>query len=286
MSNSNPVSRIRARTHAQLAEHAAAIRKLNKRTIEDVIAIGQHLFAAKALAGHGHWLPWLRQELGWASESSALRFMHVAELAKSVSLTDLNIDLSALYRLASPSTPSEVVERVVALGRRITDEDVAARMTEYEVVDEEPAQAQEISYARVGFEGDAEQARRSRYGDVRQVYAYRQEVEEQPVRQVRFQVETTSERVIVPYYVPAQPQKPRTIEDFQKDRIRSTAEAILRHWDAIARGLAEHRDIGEIVRALTNEERAQFRQGIEPVDALRAAWDESETDVEVPDQLN
>ena len=57
---------------------------------------GQHLIAAKALAGYGHWLPWLKQELGWASESSALRFMHIAELAKSFRLTDLDIDYSSL----------------------------------------------------------------------------------------------------------------------------------------------------------------------------------------------
>jgi hypothetical protein len=91
---SNPVSRIRADT--QLAEHANEIRRLGRRSIEDIVAIGQHLIAAKALAGHGHWLPWLKQELGWASESSALRFMHIAELAKSFRLTDLDIDYSSL----------------------------------------------------------------------------------------------------------------------------------------------------------------------------------------------
>ena len=66
---------------------------------------------------------------------------------------------------------------------------------------------------------DAEQAYRSRYG-----YAYHQEVEEPSRVRVSFHVETTRETVVVPYYVPADQPKPRTIEDFQRDRDRGRAE--------------------------------------------------------------
>ena len=114
---------------AELAEHANEIRKLGKRAIGDVIEVGKHLIAAKKLAGHGNWLPWLEREFGWASESTALRFMRAAELAKSVSLTDLNIDLSAIHLLAAPSTPVEVVEEVVALDKKITTKDVVKANT-------------------------------------------------------------------------------------------------------------------------------------------------------------
>jgi hypothetical protein len=38
--------------------------------------------------------------------------MQIAELGKSVKLTDLNIPVSGLYLLAAPSTPAEVIEAV------------------------------------------------------------------------------------------------------------------------------------------------------------------------------
>jgi hypothetical protein len=135
MSDSNPVSR----ADAQLAEHASEIRRLGKRAFADIVEIGKRLIAAKAIAGHGIWLPWLEREFGW-SDSTALRFMRVAELSKSVKLTDLDIDLAALYRLAAPSTPAEVVEEVIARRRegKITVESIveatAARRMTYEVI--------------------------------------------------------------------------------------------------------------------------------------------------------
>jgi hypothetical protein len=98
---SNPASRMRARTLAQLAEHLAAIQRNDKQTIENIIDSGKHLIAAKKLAGHGYWLQWLKQDLRW-SETSALRHMRVAELSKSVKLTDLSIDLTASTPLPRP----------------------------------------------------------------------------------------------------------------------------------------------------------------------------------------
>jgi hypothetical protein len=232
MSNSNPVSRIRARTHAQLAEHAAAIRRLNKRTIEDTVETGKHLIAAKELAGHGHWLSWLRQELGWMSESSALRYMHVAEFAKSVSVTDLNIDLAALYHLAAPSTPRSVVEHALALGRRITVEDIATRWVSYEAVEKDAPQVREVHY---------------------ESQAVNQEPP--PARQIRFEVTYERGGVVVPYYraAPRTEEVPRVApDDFRGRRIRGNVDMILRSLTTIAATLAEGWDIGEIVEALTD----------------------------------
>jgi hypothetical protein len=113
------------RAAAQLAEHATEIRKLRKRAVGDIIEIGKHLIAAKALAGHGNWLPWLEREFGW-KEQSARNFMNVAEMAaKSPTVGDLDIDFRGLYLLAAPSTPTEVVADVAALGRKVTAKDVA-----------------------------------------------------------------------------------------------------------------------------------------------------------------
>jgi hypothetical protein len=95
-----------------LAEHANAIRTLGKQTIHNVIEIGRHLTEAKKIAGHGNWLPWLRQEFDW-SESTALRFMRVYELGKSVTVTDLELPVKAIYLLAAPSTPEEARDEII-----------------------------------------------------------------------------------------------------------------------------------------------------------------------------
>ena len=100
-----------------LAEHAEAIRYLGKRVIKDVIEIGRHLTEAKVIAGHGNWLPWLEREFGW-TEMTATRFINVYEMSKSNKLLDLDLPISAIYLLATPSTPEaakiEIVERAQA----------------------------------------------------------------------------------------------------------------------------------------------------------------------------
>ena len=123
---SDPVARVRAAQ--SLAEHAREIRRLGKRAAEDIIEIGRRPIEAKAIAGHGNWLPWLEREFGW-KERTAQNFVRVAELAKSANVADLNVDVSALYLLAAPSTPAEVVEEVAARsqeGEKVTRSDVAA----------------------------------------------------------------------------------------------------------------------------------------------------------------
>jgi hypothetical protein len=111
----------------------------------------------------------------------------------------------------------------------------------------------------------------------------RGEAEEQPVSQVRHQVTYERECVIVPFYVPHEQPAPRTIEDFQRDRILATAEALARRLEGIERDLAEHQDIGAIIDALTDEERDQARR---VVAKLKVALDEDEMRAVDPDQLN
>jgi predicted transcriptional regulator len=112
---------------AELAEHANEIRRLGKRTGEDIVAIGDHLIAARAKAGHGNWLPWLKREFNW-SDQTARRFMQVAEASKNNNLLNLDLGVSALYLLSDPSTPAEVAAEVVKdaaeSGRKITTSDI------------------------------------------------------------------------------------------------------------------------------------------------------------------
>ena len=98
-----------------LAEHAAMIRRLGKRVVEDIIEIGRRLHLAKELVGHGNWGAWLEHEFGW-SDATALNFMHVWQLSvdfKSQKFRDLKIAPSALYLLANRSTPEKVKNETI-----------------------------------------------------------------------------------------------------------------------------------------------------------------------------
>jgi Protein of unknown function (DUF3102)/Protein of unknown function (DUF5131) len=95
------------------------IKALVGRTAHNLGLIGDKLLAVKALLRHGEWEAWLRQEFAW-SVSSALKMMQVAERFKSVNLTDLRLDVSALYLLAAPSTPTAARAEAVALAQEGT----------------------------------------------------------------------------------------------------------------------------------------------------------------------
>ena len=67
------------------------------------VQIGQYLTEVKTRLKHGKFLEWIEREFGWA-ERSAQRFMQAHERFKSAKLTHLEIDVSALYLIAAPST--------------------------------------------------------------------------------------------------------------------------------------------------------------------------------------
>jgi hypothetical protein len=91
---------------------ADRIRERIKKTVQDIIQIGNDLLAVKEALPHGQFLPWLKAEFGW-SERSAQNFMGVAEKFKSASFADLPIQPSAAYLLAAPSVPGEAREKAV-----------------------------------------------------------------------------------------------------------------------------------------------------------------------------
>jgi hypothetical protein len=106
-----------------LAEHAAAIRRLGKLVVEDVIEIGRRLTEAKPIAGHGNWLAWLEREFGW-SDKTAENYMRVYVLStKFETVSNLDLDLRSLYLLGAKSTPQEVRKEIIAraeAGEQIT----------------------------------------------------------------------------------------------------------------------------------------------------------------------
>jgi hypothetical protein len=97
---------------AKLRTAADRIRDRVKKTVQDIIEIGNDLLAAKDTLPHGQCIPWVRAEFGW-SERSAQNFMSVAEKFKSAKIADLPIQPSAAYLLAAPSVPDEAREKAV-----------------------------------------------------------------------------------------------------------------------------------------------------------------------------
>ena len=91
---------------------ADRIRERIKKTVEDIIEIGNDLLAVKEAVPHGQFLPWIKAEFGW-SERTAQNFMSVAEKFKSAKIADLHIQPSAAYLLAAPSVPDEAREKAV-----------------------------------------------------------------------------------------------------------------------------------------------------------------------------
>lgn len=85
-------------------------------TATHVVRIGERLSQVKALLGHGHFGAWLDHEFGW-SERSARNYISVYEVFKSENIADLGIATSALYLLASPSTPEEARTEALDIAR-------------------------------------------------------------------------------------------------------------------------------------------------------------------------
>jgi hypothetical protein len=65
----------------------------------------------KEQLAHGQWVKWLRDEFAW-TDRTARNMMSVAERFKSENVSDLRIDISALYVLA-PAPQHQEVQRDV-----------------------------------------------------------------------------------------------------------------------------------------------------------------------------
>jgi hypothetical protein len=103
-------------TAADLQQLAPRIREGLKRAITDLVSVGSDLITAKSLLPHGDWMPWLAMEFD-LSVSTAENFMRVARLAEQLGagFADVaNLPAAALYELAAPSTPAQIVEQVAS----------------------------------------------------------------------------------------------------------------------------------------------------------------------------
>lgn len=107
---------------------AVRIKVRMARTAQDIIEIGRDLIAVKKALGHGHFLRWIEAEFGMTIRT-AQRFVSVAENIGDKYDTVSHLNPKAIYELAAPNTPDEVVEEVTersANGESFTAADIKA----------------------------------------------------------------------------------------------------------------------------------------------------------------
>jgi hypothetical protein len=145
-------------------ERAARIRELSKRTAEAIALIGQWLTEVKDRLPHGSWLPWLEHEFGW-NERTAQRLIGVYRSFKSDNLSDLDIDVSALYLIAAPKTPEPVRQEIIRraqAGERMTRAEAVKALDHYEKTtdaqqpDPDPALVEEPDSPSPDYQRDIE----------------------------------------------------------------------------------------------------------------------------------
>lgn len=117
---------VSADVRKQVNTETRKIRRLLRRSVEDIIAIGEALSCVKIKLSEcrGVWTTWLRSEFGW-SPAQARRWIAVFERFKPLKLSDKNIELqpSALYLLSQDQTPESAVNEAITRaekGERIT----------------------------------------------------------------------------------------------------------------------------------------------------------------------
>lgn len=106
------------------------IRDRMSRAATNIVEIGERLIAVKGSLTHGQFTKWLGAEFDW-SERAARRMMEVAGQFKTANLAEMDVAPSALYLLASPSTPAATREKFIEQaksGKKVTHKEVKAEV--------------------------------------------------------------------------------------------------------------------------------------------------------------
>jgi hypothetical protein len=102
-------------TRILVQERTGEIKGLMRRTVEDILAIGQKLVEVKAHLAHGQFGTWLQSEFRW-SQDTAENFMRVAKRFGEIPNV-AEFAPSVLYVLAAPSTPEAAIEEAIHISR-------------------------------------------------------------------------------------------------------------------------------------------------------------------------
>lgn len=101
-------------TASFVQQQTGQIRILMRRTAQDIVEIGQRLASIKEKLGHGYYLDWLETEFD-GHRDTASKFMQVAKEFGDLEMTKIStFEISALYRLAAPSTPQAARDEAIA----------------------------------------------------------------------------------------------------------------------------------------------------------------------------
>lgn len=133
-------------TRTFVQERAERIHNLARMTAAGMVQIGQYLTEVRERLNQQRdqerlgFLVWIDREFGW-KKSSVYNFMGVFERIKLPNFGSLNIDVSALYLIAAPSTPEPVradVMRRATNGETVTHEGTRALVQHFAETGEVP----------------------------------------------------------------------------------------------------------------------------------------------------
>ena len=112
----NQYSSIDEQHRQRVQDVAVDIHGKLKRTVQDMIEIGEQLIEVKQYFPHGKFEEWLNEEFG-LSIRSARNFMISAKHYADKSAIIADLDVTTVYLLAAPSTPKEARAEVDAMLR-------------------------------------------------------------------------------------------------------------------------------------------------------------------------
>ncbi len=117
-------------SHKQIIikECTGEIKQRLRRTARDIWEVGNKLTEVRSQLEHGQFEGWLSMEFGW-SRRTAYNFINVYEaFSDSENFAQLDIAISALYKLAAPSTPQAVRQEFLSKaeqGKKITHKQIS-----------------------------------------------------------------------------------------------------------------------------------------------------------------
>ena len=109
-------------------QRTGEIKERLQRSAQDIWEVGQRLTEVRNCLRYGQFDVWLKAEFGW-SRRTAYNFINVYEtFQERANLAQVNIATSALYLLASPSTPPEIRNKFLnraQAGERVTHKELS-----------------------------------------------------------------------------------------------------------------------------------------------------------------
>lgn len=122
-------------TRIVVQQRTSEIKALMRTTAQGIIDIGEKLIDVRSKLDTGKFRGWLRLEFEW-SHMTAYRFIQVSERFSSNNLLQGDIAPSALYLLASPSTPDDIRDHFIEQaqsGEKVTYSEVRSLKKAFEL---------------------------------------------------------------------------------------------------------------------------------------------------------